>query len=75
MPREQTGCIGNMAKNLVQFGREVKQEAQKVTWPSRKETTTTTFVVFLMVVLFSLLLMFADWMISSAVEFILGFGR
>ncbi len=64
-----------MAKNLVQFGREVKQEAQKVTWPSRKETTTTTFVVFLMVVAFSLLLMFADWMISSAVEFILGFGR
>lgn len=60
-----------MSKNLVQFAREVRQEAQKVTWPSRKETTTTTLVVFAMVVAFSLILVVADWAISSAVEMIL----
>lgn len=60
-----------MSKNLVQFSREVRQEAQKVTWPSRKETTTTTFVVFIMVVAFSLFLMFADYLISTAIEFVL----
>ena len=32
-------------------------------------------VVFNLAGLVALLLMFADWMISSAVEFILGFGR
>lgn len=64
-----------MAKNLIQFVREVKQEGQKVTWPQRKETTTTTFVVFVMIVIFALLLMMADWVISSSVEFILGMGR
>ena len=63
--------LGSMSKNLVQFSREVRQEAQKVTWPSRKETTTTTFVVFIMVVAFSLFLMFADYLISTAIEFVL----
>jgi len=64
-----------MAKNLIQFAREVKQEGQKVTWPQRKETLMTTFVVFLMVVFFALILMFADWMISSAVKFILSLAH
>lgn len=61
--------------NLFQFAREVKQEGQKVTWPQRRETLMTTFVVFLMVVAFALMLMLADWMISSTVEFILGLGK
>ncbi|MDY0009237.1 MAG: preprotein translocase subunit SecE [Bdellovibrionales bacterium] len=61
--------------NLFQFAREVKQEGQKVTWPQRRETLMTTFVVFLMVVAFALMLMLADWMISSTVKFILGLGQ
>lgn len=63
-----------MAKNIVQFVREVKQEGQKVTWPSRDETTKTTFVVFVMILIFALFLMMADWVISSSIEFILGLG-
>ncbi len=32
-----------MAKtDVVQFFREVRQEASKVTWPTRKETTIST---------------------------------
>lgn len=63
-----------MAKDIVQFSREVKQEGQKVTWPTRKETTTTTVVVFIMIAIFSVILMLSDWVISAAIEFILSLG-
>lgn len=58
--------------SLVKFAREVKQEAKKVTWPSRKETVTTTIVVFIMIFIMSMILLLADFTISSAVNFILG---
>ena len=35
--------------NLVQFGREVRAEARKISWPSRKETWITSVMVFIMV--------------------------
>ncbi len=60
-----------MAKGLG-FLREVKQEALKVTWPSRKETVTTTIVVFIMIFIVSMILLVADWAIAGAIEFILG---
>lgn len=60
-----------MSKGL-QFAREVKQEGQKVSWPTRKEVVMTTIVVFIMVFFLSMILLFADWVISSSVEFILG---
>ena len=62
-----------MAK-VTKFYKEVKQEARKVTWPGRKEVIVTTIIVFIMVVLISMFLMFADWVIASAIEMILGFG-
>lgn len=61
-----------MSKNIPQFFREVKQEGQKVTWPTRKETTTTTIIVMIMVVIFSMILLVSDWAISSVIELILG---
>lgn len=64
-----------MAKGVFQFFREVRQEGQKVTWPSRKETTQTTIVVAIMVAIVSAILMFSDWVIASALEYILTFGR
>ena len=64
-----------MSKGLLQFAREVKQEGRKVTWPSRKETVMTTVVVLIMVFITAMFLLFADWVISSSVEFILNLGR
>ena len=64
-----------MAKNLVHFFREVRQESQKVTWPQRKEVTTTTVIVFIMIFIMSMILLFADWIISGSIEFILGTGK
>lgn len=63
-----------MSKNLPQFLRETRQEALKVTWPSRKETITTTVVVFAMIFFVAIVLMLADGIISEAVKFILELG-
>ena len=60
-----------MTKPL-RFIREVKQEGQKVTWPTRKEVITTTIVVFIMIFILSMILLLADSVISTGIEFILG---
>jgi preprotein translocase subunit SecE len=64
-----------MAKTSpAQFIREVRQEANKVTWPTRKETGVTTAMVFLMVVLSALFFFFVDTIVAKAVQLILGVG-
>ena len=42
------------------FLQEVRAEAQKVTWPTRKETTVTTMMVFVMVFVTSIFFLLAD---------------
>ena len=64
-----------MAKtDVMQFIREVRQEASKVTWPTRKETTISTGMVLLMVVLAALFFLVVDEVLSLAVRFFLGLG-
>ena len=58
--------------NPLRFFREVKQEGQKVSWPTRKEVITTTIVVFIMIFILSMILLVADWVIASGIELILG---
>ena len=52
--------------NPLLFLREVRAEARKITWTTRKETWITSVMVFLMVVLAALFF--------SAVDGLLGFG-
>jgi preprotein translocase subunit SecE len=54
------------------FMQEVRAEAQKVTWPTRKETTVTTIMVFVMVAVASVFFLLADQVMRLAVSFILG---
>jgi len=54
------------------FLQEVRAEAQKVTWPTRKETTVTTIMVFVMVAVASVFFLLADQLMRIAVSFILG---
>ncbi len=54
------------------FLQEVRAEAQKVTWPTRKETTVTTIMVFVMVTLASIFFLLADQVMRIAVSFLLG---
>ncbi|PZQ43304.1 MAG: preprotein translocase subunit SecE [Micavibrio aeruginosavorus] len=56
------------------YFREVKQEAQKVTWPSRKETIASTIAVFIMVIMASLFLYLSDQVLAYLVSLILGIG-
>jgi len=54
--------------------REVRQEASKVTWPTRKETGITTAMVFIMVVLAALFFFFVDTIVAKLIQLILGLG-
>ena len=61
--------------NPFQFLQEVRTEAGKVTWPTRRETTITTFMVLVMVVLASAFFVAVDQIISHSVAFVLEFAR
>ncbi len=64
-----------MAKvNPGAFIRQVRQEASKVTWPTRKETMMTTGMVFVMVFLASIFFFSVDLVIQNVVKLILSFG-
>jgi preprotein translocase subunit SecE len=57
------------------FLQEVRQETDKVTWPSRRETAITTVMVFIMSAVAALFFLFADQLIRYLVTFLLGIGR
>jgi preprotein translocase subunit SecE len=57
------------------FLQEVRQETDKVTWPSRRETAITTLMVFIMSAAAALFFLFADQLIRMLVTFVLGIGR
>jgi preprotein translocase subunit SecE len=56
------------------FLQEVRAEADKVTWPTRRETMITTAMVFVMVAVAAVLFLVADQIIRVAVAFVLGIG-
>ncbi len=58
--------------NPFQFMQEVRTEANKVTWPTRRETVITTIMVFVMVALASIFFFAADQIIRYLVTLVLG---
>ena len=54
--------------------RQVRQEVQKISWPSRKETAISTTMVIIMVVVMAMFFFVADQLIGLAVHGILGIG-
>lgn len=56
------------------FLQEVRQEAAKITWPSRRETFITTIMVFVMSALAGVFFLLADQIIRVVVTFVLGIG-
>ena len=64
-----------MAKvSIQQFAKQVRQEALKVTWPSRKETVVSTVMVMAMVVLAAIFFFLVDQVLSFAVRLVFGVG-
>jgi preprotein translocase subunit SecE len=58
-----------------EYIQQVRAEAAKVTWPTRKETLVTTAMVFVMVVVASIFFLFSDMIIRWVVGLVLGVGR
>jgi len=54
------------------FLQEVRTEADKVTWPTRRETFITTIMVFVMVAAASIFFTVADQLIRIVITYILG---
>ena len=60
-----------MKTSPTEFIRQVRQEANKVTWPSRKETLVTGAMVFVMVAIFGAFFLVVDQVLSFLVRLIL----
>jgi len=56
------------------FLQEVRAEAAKVTWPTRRETAITTAMVFVMVAIASIFFLLADQVMRMLVTLVLGIG-
>jgi preprotein translocase subunit SecE len=68
--------VGTMAKTSpFEYLQQVRAEASKVTWPTRRETFVTTVMVVAMAVFASIFFLLADQVFSRLVTFILGLGH
>ena len=57
--------------NPFEFIQQVRQETNKVTWPTRKETIVTTIMVLIMVALASVFFLGVDAVLRWIVNFVL----
>ena len=60
--------------NPFTFLQEVRAEARKITWPSRRETMVTTGLVIAMVLLASLFFVLVDSVLRFIVKIVIGGG-
>jgi preprotein translocase subunit SecE len=64
-----------MAKNPFEFLQEVRTEAAKVTWPSRRETLITTAMVFVFSIVAAIFFLLVDQVIRLAMSTLLNLLR
>ena len=57
--------------NPLNFVQQVRVEASKIVWPTRRETLTTTIMVFIMAALFATFFFLIDSLVSLGLRFIL----
>ena len=58
-------------KNPLKFIQEVKQEAFKVTWPTKKETLQGTLMVIAMAIVASIFFLLLDQVLKFLLEILL----
>ena len=64
-----------MAKTSpAQFVRQVRQEINRISWATRRETGTATITVFVMATIAAIFFLLVDLVLSNIVQFVLGFG-
>ena len=61
--------------NPLEFLNQVRAEANKVTWPSRRETLITTALVIVMVLIASVFFVSVDQVLRLLVTFILSLAH
>jgi preprotein translocase subunit SecE len=61
--------------NPFEFLQQVRVEATKVVWPTRRETLVTTGLVMLMALFAALFFIVVDEALRILVSLVLGFGR
>ena len=62
-----------MAKtNPFEFLQQVREEANKVTWPTRREVMISTAMVFIMVAVAAVFFLIVDTILHSGVQWVLG---
>jgi preprotein translocase subunit SecE len=71
---DRSGTDNDMT-NPFEFIQQVRSEARKVVWPTRRETLVTTGLVLLLVAVTSLFFLVTDEVLRTAVGLVLGFGR
>jgi preprotein translocase subunit SecE len=69
------GAAAMAEKNPAKFIREVRQEMNKVTWPTRQETTISTVMVLVLALVSALFFLLVDGILAQGVQWILGIGR
>jgi preprotein translocase subunit SecE len=68
--RPRQGFFSRLA-NAPAFFAEVRQEANKVTWPTWAETRVTTIAVFIMIFMAVIFFAVVDWVLSNLVRIVL----
>lgn len=63
-----------LAFNPAKFMRDVRSEAAKTTWPSRRETLTTTGLVLAMVAVTIVFFVVVDQVIGVVMQTLFGIG-
>ena len=64
-----------MAKtNPAQFVRQVRQEINRITWATKRETIIASMSVFIMALIASLFFFLVDLLLSNIVQALLSFG-
>ena len=58
--------------NPAKFVREVRSEAAKITWPTRKETMVSTVMVLVMVAIAAAFFITVDFAVGHLIRAILG---
>ena len=61
--------------NPLEFLNQVRAEASKVTWPTRKETLITTALVIVMVIVASVFFVTVDQVLRLIVTFLLSLAH
>ena len=64
-----------MAKtNPAQFVRQVRQEINRITWATKRETMFASLTGFVMALIASVFFFLVDLLLSNVVQILLGFG-